>query len=78
MAYIVALLNSIGIVWAKRFALIILAIMLVDVTLTVRKLVDFRTALVKIKDFVLNLLLIKSENYERTTGIPECRCHKFW
>ena len=51
MPYIVALLNSIGIVWAKRVALIILAIMLVDVTLTVRKLVDFRTALVKIKEF---------------------------
>lgn len=72
MPYIVALLNSIGIVWAKRFALIILAIMLVDVTLTVRKLVDFRTALLKIKEFGESLKLAT----EKKNGSKEIQFQK--
>ena len=50
MPHIVNLLNSVGIVWAKRLSLIIFAIMLVDIGFTVRKLVDFRSTLVKIKE----------------------------
>ena len=51
MPHIMNVLDSIGAPWIKRISLVIFVILIVDFGFTVRKLVDFRTALVKIKEF---------------------------
>lgn len=51
MPYIMSLLDMVDVFWAKRIALLILVVLLVDLFFTLQKLVDFKGTLQHIKEF---------------------------